>query len=205
MTAMLAWAVARAAASPLPAEPMHSRRDLLMGILLAMASVGMMAIETSAADKHVEKPDSKAAEGTTKKPKAAKATFPSPEVGEVLKGWNGLEWGTTLEQFKAKFPKASKNAFDRWSTGAGEEKLVGISGNSLYGFNKKGELNLVVFEPVEAERATLRDKLIDAGMLREKVKANWQNGGVTFVCTESDIGQFVIVVNAKFADPKPAK
>lgn len=185
---------------------MHSRRDLLMGILLAMASFGMTAIATSAADKQVEKTDSKAAEETTKKkPKAAKATFPCPEVSEVLKGWNGMEWGTTLEKFKAKFPKASKNAFDRWSTGAGEEKLAGISGTSLYGFNKKGELNVVVFEPVEAERETLRDKLVDAGMLREKVKANWQNGGVTFVCTESDIGQFVIVVNAKFADPKPVK
>lgn len=130
--------------------------------------------------------------------------FPAPVVNQILQGWNGLDWGATLDAFKAKFPKAAP-AGGRWTTGAGQEKLAGIAGNVLYGFNRKGELNLISFEPVESERTTLRDKLIEAGVLREAVNPNWQNSGVSFICVDSKAGQLVVIVNAKFADPKEKK
>jgi len=170
-------------------------------LYLALLLCGLASIAAAAPAKSGKPsdPGSKSADG------GKKVEFPAPEVNQILKGWNGLDWGTPLAQFQAKFPKASKNAAGRWSTGAGEEKLGPVAGTTLYGFNKKGELNLIVFEPVEADRALLRDKLIDAGILQEKVNANWQNSGVTFVCTESKVGQFVVIVHAKYADPKPGK
>ncbi len=131
--------------------------------------------------------------------------FPAPIVNEILQGWNGVDWGTSLDAFKAKFPKAAQGAGGRWTTGAGEEKLGGVAGNVLYGFNKKGEFNAVTFEPVEAERQTLRDKLIDAGIMKEGVKSDWQSSGVFFYCVDSKLGQIVVVFHAKYADPKEKK
>ncbi len=127
--------------------------------------------------------------------------FPVPLVNEILAGWNGMPWGTKLEAFQAKYPKAEKNSAGRWSTGAGNETFSGIAGQSIYGFNSKGELNLVTFEPVEAERATLRKKLLAAGVLREGKKPDWQRSGVSFVVADLNDGQLVVVVNAGFADP----
>lgn len=131
--------------------------------------------------------------------------FPAPVVNEILNGWNGVTWGSSLDAFKAKFPKAVQKAGGRWTTGAGEEKLGGVAGNVLYGFNKKGEFNAVTFEPVEAERKTLRDKLINAGIMKEAVKSDWQSGAVLFYCVDSKLGQIVVILNAKYADPKEKK
>jgi hypothetical protein len=142
---------------------------------------------------------------TPGKPADKSVKFPAPIVNEILERWNGVAWGTSLDAFKAKFPKAARGAGGRWTTGAGEEKLAGIAGNVLYGFNKKGELNLISFEPVESERTTLRDKLVDAGVMREGTNANWQSSGVSFICVDSKVGQLVVIINAKFADPKEKK
>lgn len=147
-----------------------------------------------------------AADSAGKSTSDAKSTkFPAPVVNQILTGWNGVDWGTTLAKFKEKFPKAAVSAGGRWTTGNGEEKLGGVAGNVLYGFNKKGEFNAVTFEPVEADRRTLRDKLIEAGVLREAVNPNWQNSGVSFICAETDVGQIVVILHAKYADPKEKK
>ena len=166
-------------------------------VLAFVVGVSLMSSAMLIAVDKTEKPPEKSAGKTVK--------FPAPVVNDILKGWNGIDWGTSLDKFKAKFPKAAQAAGGRWTTGNGEEKLAGIAGTVLYGFNKKGEFNAVTFEPVEAERTTLRDKLVDAGVLREAVNPNWQNSGVSFICVDTNVGQLAVIVHAKYADPKEKK
>ncbi|QOV89130.1 hypothetical protein [Humisphaera borealis] len=166
-------------------------------VFVSVLCIGVLSSQTLTAADKAEKPTDKAAEKTVK--------FPAPVVNQILKGWNGVDWGTPLDKFKTKFPKAAQGPTGRWTTGNGNETLAGVAGNVLYGFNKKGEFNAVTFEPVEAERTLLRDKLIDAGVLREAVKPNWQNSGVSFICVETNDGQIAVILHAKYADPKEKK
>jgi hypothetical protein len=132
---------------------------------------------------------------------AAVKKFPAPVVDEIMNGWNGLSWGSKLETFKAKFPKAEKNAAGRWTDGEADQKLVGIPGQVLYGFNSKNELYLVTFQPSEEEMPTFRKKLIAAGVLREGKSANWKNGPISFVVADVNDGQLAVIVNAEYVDP----
>jgi hypothetical protein len=136
---------------------------------------------------------------------AADKKFPHPVVDTLLKGWNGLAWGATLDEFKKKFPDASRKESGRWVTGKGTEDLAGLTVNTQYTFNKKDQLMMVNFEPEEKDKATFRKALLAAGVLREGAKPNWTNAGVSFVVADVDGGQFAVCLCAKFKDPAEKK
>jgi hypothetical protein len=136
---------------------------------------------------------------------AADKKFPHPVVDTLLKGWNGLAWGATLDEFKKKFPDAARKETGRWVTGKGTEDLAGLTVNTQYTFNKKDQLMMVNFEPEEKDKATFRKALQAAGVLREGPKANWTNSGVSFVVADVDGVQFAVCLSAKFKDPAEKK
>ncbi|MET8571461.1 serine/threonine-protein kinase [Streptomyces sp. NPDC004783] len=73
----------------------------------------------------------------------------------VEHGWNGLPWGATVQQFRARFPGAAQQNGEWWVTGRGPESFCGIVMDTQYGFNDRGRLYLVVFYPEPEDRERL--------------------------------------------------
>ena len=161
------------------------------------------------ADKPSDKPSDKPAAKPGDKPadKAAekKGKFPGPVVDQLLKGWDGVAWGATLDEFKKKNPDAKEAAGGRWVTGRGPSDMAGQPVTAEYGFSKKGQLALIRFEPAEGGRKTFIRSLVEAGAAREGPKPGWQNNGVTFQMAEVNGDQFAVAVNARHIDPPEKK
>ncbi|HEX8911048.1 MAG TPA: hypothetical protein VF796_01725 [Humisphaera sp.] len=132
---------------------------------------------------------------------APASKFPHPVVDRLLVGWNGLDWGASVDDFKKAFPKAQQAAGGRWTTGAGEEDLAGVKVTPQYVFNADGKLMMVLFDPGEAARPTFAKALQDAGVLRAGNRPGWQTKGVMLSVVESNGGQFVVASHAKYAAP----
>jgi hypothetical protein len=134
--------------------------------------------------------------------KPEKQKFPGPVVTQLLEGWAGLPWGAPLDDFKKKFPDASKTEGGRWVTGK-DEDLAGVKVTVQYTFNKKDQLQMLTFVPEEKAGKTFRQTLANAGVLKEGAKGNWQSQGITFgIAPLGDGTQMAIAINAKYADPK---
>jgi serine/threonine protein kinase len=73
----------------------------------------------------------------------------------IEEGWNGLAWGATVSEFRARFPSAAQENGEWWVTGLGPESFCGIVMPTQYAFNDHGELCLVVFYPAPEDRERL--------------------------------------------------
>ena len=47
---------------------------------------------------------------------SGKQATPSPTGQLLAEGWNGLRWGASLSEFKARFPQATEAAERSWGT-----------------------------------------------------------------------------------------
>ena len=70
-------------------------------------------------------------------------------------GWNGLRWGASLGEFTVRFSRADGTTGGWWKTGAGPEVFCGVTMDTQYAFNSRGELYLVAFYPGVADRERL--------------------------------------------------
>lgn len=71
-------------------------------------------------------------------------------------GWNGLPWGSSLVEFRDRFPHADKTDSGWWVTGDGPEEFCGITMTyTQYGFNRRQQLYMVVFIPEPHHRELL--------------------------------------------------
>ena len=142
----------------------------------------------------------------TAKPTSARAAekFPAPGVDVLLKGWGGVPWGATLAEFKKVHPTAKQNKDGRWVTGKPDD-LGGVAVTAEYDFNKAGRLKLVMFQPPDEARATLRQSLVAAGLLRDGPKPNWQRDGVSFILAVAGDDQIAVAISHQFADMPTTK
>jgi hypothetical protein len=77
-------------------------------------------------------------------------------VDEVSVGWNGVPWGSTIADFKAQFPQATRTDSGWWQTGTGPEEFCGIvMAYTQYGFNTRDELYMLSFIPDMPDRERL--------------------------------------------------
>ena len=139
------------------------------------------------------------------KPAEKKGKFPGPVVDQLMKGWDGVAWGATLDEFKTKHPDAKPAAGGRWVTGRGDSDLAGQPVTAEYGFSKKGQLALIRFEPPAAGRKTFLRGLTEAGLVKDGPKPGWTNNGVSFVLAELNGEQFAVALNARYTDPVEKK
>ena len=77
---------------------------------------------------------------------------PSPTGQMLAEGWNGLRWGDSLAEFKARFPQATEAAERSWATGLAQEPFCGIPMTTRYFFNRHGRLCGMAFIPDMPDR-----------------------------------------------------
>ena len=70
----------------------------------------------------------------------------------LAEGWNGLRWGDSLAEFKARFPQATEAAERSWATGLAQEPFCGIPMTTRYFFNRHGRLCGMAFIPDMPDR-----------------------------------------------------
>jgi hypothetical protein len=73
----------------------------------------------------------------------------------IAAGWNGLAWGATPADFRARFPAGGPEGNDWWRTGLGQEAFCGVAVLTQYAFNQRGRLYLVTFIPEAIDRQRL--------------------------------------------------
>ena len=98
---------------------------------------------------------------TTQSP-SPQGTQPLPRssiISDLEKGWRGLSWGTSLSEFKTRFPKHSQDA-TWWTTGEGIEEFAGLWMKTRYGFNKHERLSTVQFLPNQEDRSRVVESLV---------------------------------------------
>ena len=109
-------------------------------------------------------------------------TARSPEVEAarqaIEKGWNGLPWGTSLSDFQARFPGATRSDSGWWLTGDGHESFFGIVMLTQYSFNSRDQLCLVAFYPETTDRERLPVVMINALGMPRGQDIGWKLGGV---------------------------
>ncbi|MEU3574238.1 serine/threonine-protein kinase [Kitasatospora sp. NPDC036755] len=92
-------------------------------------------------------------------------------------GWNGLPWGATVAQFRARFPKAHQRD-EWWLTGTGPEAFCGIEMHTQYSFNGRGELGFVAFIPEVKDRDRLSVAVLNALGAPDDATTTWTRGDV---------------------------
>jgi hypothetical protein len=73
----------------------------------------------------------------------------------IARGWNGVPWGSTVAEFTATFPRASRQESSWWLTGQGPESFCGVVMRTQYAFNGRDELCTVSFIPDTDDRERL--------------------------------------------------
>lgn len=109
------------------------------------------------------------------------ADAPPPTVsnpGAIERGWNGLAWGATVSQFRARFPGAAQQNGEWWITGQGPESFCGIVMATQYAFNDRGELCLVVFYPEAEDRERLPGAFLETLGAPDGATTKWTRGDV---------------------------
>jgi hypothetical protein len=75
-------------------------------------------------------------------------------------GWHGLAWASTLEEFRRRFPRCSKDRGGGMLTGEEAETFCDLRGLMRYFFNEKDELYMFVHLP--EDRESMPARLLDA-------------------------------------------
>jgi hypothetical protein len=92
-------------------------------------------------------------------------------------GWNGLEWGTSLDDFRARFPDAHMN-HTWWVTGQGPESFCGIVMDAQYAFNRGDEFSLVAFYPQPGACSQLAPAVVNYLGAPDGMDTRWTVGDV---------------------------
>ncbi len=127
----------------------------------------------------------------------------NPSLADLSLGWNGLTWGATVDDFRRRFPKATRTfphqprivADHVWDTGEPTEDLVGIPAYSRYLFNKQGKFCSVSFFP----HPPLLNFLVQVAALftnafgvpqwfPEHGRYQWPSGSVRLILIQTDLG-----------------
>lgn len=112
----------------------------------------------------------------TRRRRASAAPGPGREVAG--RGWNDLPWGSSVAEFEARFPRASGESGGWWRTGAGPERFCGISMDTQYAFNSRGELYLVAFYPRTGDRERLTAAVLEELGPPDGASTRWTIGEV---------------------------
>ncbi|MGW7469590.1 serine/threonine-protein kinase [Streptomyces xantholiticus] len=100
------------------------------------------------------------------------------EPGAIETGWNGLAWGATVAEFRARFPGAAQQNGEWWVTGRGPESFCGIVMATQYAFNDHGELCLVAFYPEVEDRERLAVAVLQTLGAPDGQTTRWTRGDV---------------------------
>ncbi|MEU2433678.1 hypothetical protein ABZ611_30010 [Streptomyces sp. NPDC007861] len=111
-----------------------------------------------------------------REPDDAPPTVVDPGAIEI--GWNGLEWGATVAEFRARFSGATQQNGEWWLTGLGPETFCGIVMATQYAFNGRGALCLVVFYPEPEDREQLPVAVLGTLGAPDGHATKWTRGDV---------------------------
>jgi hypothetical protein len=95
----------------------------------------------------------------------------------IAQGWNGLQWGASLDDFRAKFPDAHMND-TWWVTGQGPESFCGVVMDTQYAFNHMDEMYLVAFYPKPEDRPQLAPAAVNHLGAPDGMDTTWTAGDV---------------------------
>ncbi|WP_107452043.1 serine/threonine-protein kinase [Streptomyces sp. NRRL F-5650] len=116
----------------------------------------------------------------------------------VAQGWNGLPWGARVADFRARFPDAAQQNGEWWVTGRGPETFCGITMDTQYAFNDRGELSLVVFYPEPRDRERLPVSVLETLGAPDGTSTRWTRGKV--VVDVKVAGVVATLTHTGFAD-----
>ncbi|WP_263165634.1 serine/threonine-protein kinase [Streptomyces sp. SCSIO ZS0520] len=117
-------------------------------------------------------------EATGSRPERPRDRRPATTRELLARGWNGLPWGATLEDFEALFPRGGQQNGDWWVTGEGPESFCGVEMDVQYGFNGREELYLVAFYPEPAHRDRLAVAVLEELGAPDGTSTKWTVGQV---------------------------
>ncbi|MBO2454134.1 protein kinase [Actinomadura barringtoniae] len=118
-----------------------------------------------------------------------RAAIPLPAAGSgargysareaIAEGWNGVPWGSSVADFKARFPEASFHNGEWWWTGQGPEKFFGVQTHiTQYSFNKRDQLCMVALIPSTEDRDKLAVAAINELGAPDDSSTSWTIGKV---------------------------
>ncbi|WP_078869567.1 MULTISPECIES: serine/threonine-protein kinase [unclassified Streptomyces] len=116
----------------------------------------------------------------------------------VAQGWNGLPWGARVADFRARFPDAAQQNGEWWVTGRGPETFCGITMDTQYAFNNRGEMSLVVFYPEPRDRERLPVSVLETLGAPDGTSTRWTRGKV--VVDVKVAGVVATLTHTGFAD-----
>jgi hypothetical protein len=116
----------------------------------------------------------------------------------VADGWNGLSWGSSVAEFRNRFPHADKTGSGWWVTGEGPESFLGIPmAYTQYGYNDREQLFLVSFIPEPQHRAMLAPAALNAFGAPPGYSTTWKRGDV--VVEVKTAGVVVTLTHERYA------
>ncbi|MCX4672584.1 serine/threonine protein kinase [Streptomyces sp. NBC_01381] len=153
------------------------------GDLDGLGGLGARASRDGATRRDTTAPDSPPRRGLSRfvpgRRRAAAGTSPAvAEPGSVEWGWNGLPWGATVADFRARFSAATQENGEWWVTGQGPETFCDVVMNTQYGFNARGRLYLVVFYPEAEDRERLPVAVLTTMGAPDGSTTKWTRGKV---------------------------
>lgn len=94
-------------------------------------------------------------------------------------GWNGLSWGSSVADFRHRFPHADRTESGWWVTGAGPEEFLGVTMTyTQYGYNRREQLYLIAFIPAPPDRPRLSPAALNTFGAPAGLSTTWQIGDV---------------------------
>jgi serine/threonine protein kinase len=113
---------------------------------------------------------------------AASAASSLPQASgreAIAEGWNGLPWGTTVAEFRARFPGSSHQNGEWWLTGLDRERFCGIEMHTTqYAFNSRDRLCMVALIPETKDRERLAVAAINELGAPDGASTTWTCGEV---------------------------
>ncbi|MFD7064854.1 serine/threonine-protein kinase [Streptomyces sp. NPDC059906] len=101
-----------------------------------------------------------------------------PGARSLAQSWNGLPWGASLADFRARFPDAAQQNGDWWVTRQGPETFCGVTMDTQYAFNSRGKLCLIAFYPEPGDRERLPVAVLEALGAPDGTSTRWTRGKV---------------------------
>jgi len=101
-------------------------------------------------------------------------------LGETIeRGWNDVPWGCALQEFRRRFPGATRTESGWWLTGQGPEPFCGVAmAYTQYGFNDGDQLSMVALIPATPQREQLSVSAINALGAPDGLDLSWTLGDV---------------------------
>jgi hypothetical protein len=118
---------------------------------------------------------------------------PQTAVQAIATGWNGLRWGATVAEFRARFPDAQSNG-DWLLTGLGQEAFCGLFMDAQYAFNRQGQLYMVALLPKVEDRAKVSVAAVNELGAPDDMNVAWTRGDAVI---EVKTGGIVVTITSQ--------